>query len=206
MSRSQLDNIFAQASLNKNVWELVQEVFSMFENGNLKGQKLSTKRGEKIQAPEFKQQYLQPIQCLPKEFQLDVLTKVVNKEVGLKDMKSLASDYRKLEVIRKCFCRLTNTASIEIAKEKFPNHASDESFYKFIHLDFKDTPSVFAAHCKSAIACRNAPNQMLQSVRNNDQTLHKLQSYCFSQLPRVTDSCIMIVMWTSLKEALFLEL
>ena len=116
MSRSQLDNIFAQASLNKNVWELVQEVFSMFENGNLKGQKLSTKRGEKIQTPEFKQQYLQPIQCLPKEFQLDVLTKVVNKEVGLKDMKSLASDYRK------CFCRLTNTASIEIAKEKFPNH------------------------------------------------------------------------------------
>lgn len=68
MSRSQKDNIFAQASLNKDVWELAEKVVAVFEAGELKDQKLSMKNLST--KPVFKQQNFQPIQSLSPAFQV----------------------------------------------------------------------------------------------------------------------------------------
>ena len=119
--------------------------------GEVKDQKLSVKQF-KITKPEFKQQYLQPIQCLPANFQVEILTKVINKEMSFQELKSAAQEYRKLETIKRTFCRLTNSSSIEVAMEKYPNHANDDKFRKFIHLDFSTTPSVFHSYCRTAVS------------------------------------------------------
>lgn len=68
MSRSQKDNIFAQAALASDAWQLSTTVMDMYESGKVKGQKLSKK--QLASHPEFKQQYLQPIQSLPSSFQV----------------------------------------------------------------------------------------------------------------------------------------
>ena len=52
-SRSQRDNIFAQASLSKAVWALAVQIMDGFEAGELKDQNLSMK--QLMSKPEFKQ-------------------------------------------------------------------------------------------------------------------------------------------------------
>lgn len=107
MSRSQADNIFSQASLSK---DLAIRVIELFEDGELKDQKLQAKCNI-LTKPEFKQQHLQP---MPIDFQIENLTKVVNLEFSLKELKVEAATYRKLELIKKTFCRLTNCDTFEI--------------------------------------------------------------------------------------------
>ena len=70
-SRSQCDNIFAQASLSKAVWALAVQIMDAFEAGELKDQKLSVKQF--MSKPEFKQQNLQPVQSLPPAFQVSLM-------------------------------------------------------------------------------------------------------------------------------------
>jgi len=70
-SRSQHDNIFAQASLSKAVWALAVQIMDAFEAGELKDQKLSMK--QLMSKPEFKQQNLQPVQSLPPAFQVSLM-------------------------------------------------------------------------------------------------------------------------------------
>lgn len=67
-SRSQRDNVFAQASLSKAVWALTVKIMDAFEAGELKDQRLSKK--QLMAKPEFKQQNLQPVQSLPPAFQV----------------------------------------------------------------------------------------------------------------------------------------
>ena len=67
-SRSQRDNVFAQASLSKAVWGLAVKIMDAFEAGELKDQRLSKK--QLTAKPEFKQQNLQPVQSLPPAFQV----------------------------------------------------------------------------------------------------------------------------------------
>ena len=85
MSRSQIDNILAQAAFPKESWDLVVKVIDLFEVGELKA------KAKAISKPEFKQQYLQPIQCLPADFQID---KVLNTELSLKELKQEAANYQ----------------------------------------------------------------------------------------------------------------
>ena len=150
------------------------KVIQLFEAGELKDQKLSRK-GSQITIPEFKQQYLQPIQCLPVEFQVKMLTKVVNKEVSFKDLKAAAANFRKLELIKRSFCRLTNMDSIEMAKEKYPIYASDEKLSKYIHLDFSTTPTAFHSYCRSAIASTSTamPSTTLEIVSIQEFAIFK---------------------------------
>lgn len=68
MSRSQKDNIFAQASFTKLAWEAATKVMDKFEDGGLKDQKLQKKH--LMSKPELMQQHFQPIQALPSTFQV----------------------------------------------------------------------------------------------------------------------------------------
>ena len=73
-SRTQRENIFAQSTFDKKVWELVQTTMDMFEQGALKEQKL--KKQQITAAPEFKQHLLQPLHHLKPDFQVNILTKI----------------------------------------------------------------------------------------------------------------------------------
>ena len=43
MSRTSKENLFCQAAFPRSVWELAVKVMNMFENGEIKNQKLSKK-------------------------------------------------------------------------------------------------------------------------------------------------------------------
>lgn len=162
MSRSQADNIFAQAALPKKTWDLAIQVIELFEEGELKDQKLQAK-SRIVAKPEFKQQHLQPIQSLPPDFQIDKLTKVINLELSLKELKAEAATYRKLEQIKKSFCRLTNCDGFDISQQKFPDYATNENLMRYIHLDFsQNPPSAFHTFCRQAIA--SARSGAIQTV------------------------------------------
>lgn len=77
----------------KESWDLVVKIIDLFEAGELKHQKLMAK-AKATSKPEFKQQYLQPIQCLPITFQVDILTKVLNTNISFKELKQQTADYR----------------------------------------------------------------------------------------------------------------
>ena len=68
MSRTQKENIFAQASFPVNTWTIAITVMDKYEKGALRGQKLSQK--QLMVTPEFKQHLLQPLHHLDEEFQV----------------------------------------------------------------------------------------------------------------------------------------
>jgi hypothetical protein len=96
MSRTQKENIFAQSTFTKVVWEKSSSVMNMFEKGELKDQKLNKKH--LTAAPELKQHHLQPLCRLPENIQTELLDLMIEKELSLKEMKDKADHFRQLEV------------------------------------------------------------------------------------------------------------
>ena len=92
MSRTQCENIFAQASFSPPVWEKALMVIELYEDGKLKKQKLSKK--SLISKPEFKQHHFQCLHNLVPSVQLEVLEQVVGREITLDEMKSKANEFR----------------------------------------------------------------------------------------------------------------
>ena len=98
-----MDNVFNQASFKQNVWQLVVTIMDLFEEGELKDQSLNTKA--LMTKPEFRQQYLSPIQCLPDAFKLEVLQQVVDGDLSLMELRDKAAEYRSLRTIERAFCK-----------------------------------------------------------------------------------------------------
>ena len=68
---------------------------NMYEDGDLKHQKLSKKQLTTV--PEFKQHHMQPLHNLQVSFQSAILQRVIDKEISLKEMKDEADNFRALE-------------------------------------------------------------------------------------------------------------
>ncbi|XP_064397804.1 uncharacterized protein LOC135344519 [Halichondria panicea] len=103
MGRCTMENIFKQASFTKEVWALAVSVMNLYEEGELKDQTLSTK--SLTTKPEFKQQNFSPIQCLPDEFKLEMLSKVSSSELSLAELKEEATSYRSRKSLQRAFCK-----------------------------------------------------------------------------------------------------
>lgn len=91
MSRTQRENIFAQAMFTKEIWTLASKVMDMFEEGTLKDQHV--KKGL-ISTPQVMQHHLQPICRLPTTVQKSLLEEVIQEELSLKEMKDKADYHR----------------------------------------------------------------------------------------------------------------
>ena len=70
-------------------------VIELFENGQLKQQKLS-KKSLVTAKPEFKQHHFQCLHNIEPSFQRGVLQKVVNREITFDEMKKRANEFRSL--------------------------------------------------------------------------------------------------------------
>ena len=73
----------------------MQTVMNMYEDGDLKDQKLNKKQLTAV--PEFKQHHMQPLHNLKDSFQSAILQRVIDKELSLKEMKDEADKFRALE-------------------------------------------------------------------------------------------------------------
>ena len=103
MGRCTMENVFNQASFSKEVWNLAVTVMDLFEEGDLKDQQLSSK--SLLTKPEFKQQHFTPIQCLPDDFKVEVLTQVVEGEMSLVELKQKATEYCSAKALQRAFCK-----------------------------------------------------------------------------------------------------
>lgn len=134
----------------KSVYEIAQRVMDLYEDGDLKDQKLNKK--SLTSAPEFKQHLLQPLHNLDASFQTSILQRVAEKEISLKEMKDEAVKFRSLENVRKAFVRCTSSKSWDDAVTNFPAFTSKDRLMKFLNLDFKQSiPDAFRAYCQSAL-------------------------------------------------------
>ena len=104
-----MENIFNQACFTKEVWVLCIKIMDLFEEGQLKDQKLSTK--SLVTKPEFKQHHFSSIQCLPSDFQIEIFGQVAEGELSLSEIKVRATKY---------------TGSLKVFKEHF---ASEKTFF-----------------------------------------------------------------------------
>ena len=100
MHYNYMDNIFNQASFKKNVWVRASVVMDLYEEGNTKDQSLTAK--QLITKPEFRQQYLSCIQCLPDPFKMK---DVLDGDLSLSELKDKDSEYRSIKEVQKAFCR-----------------------------------------------------------------------------------------------------
>ena len=124
-------------------------VMDLFERAKLKGQRLNL--STLLAKPEFKQQYLAPIRALDEEVQVKLLTKLIDGEISLQELKGEADKVKQFRALHTAFLRLTNTETWEEAKQKFPHFASDKQMEKFMLCDLKKAvPKTFTDFCQRA--------------------------------------------------------
>ena len=83
------------------------KVMDLFEQAKLKGQRLNL--STLLAKPEFKQQYLAPIKAVDEEVQVKLLTKLIDGEISLQELKGEADKVKQIRALHTAFLRLTNT-------------------------------------------------------------------------------------------------
>ena len=150
MSWTQCENIFTQAAFAPPVWEVAVKVIKLFEDGQLKAQRL-TRKSLIIAKPEFKQHHFQCLHNIQPAFQRRVLQKVAEKEITLDEMKKRATEFRIMGNVQRAFTKCTNT-TWEEAQRRFPWHTNQERLKQFTGLNFvKSVPENFRCYCEAAI-------------------------------------------------------
>ena len=76
MSRTSWENLFCQAAFPISVWERAVNVMNMFEDGEMKNQKISKKN--LCSTPRMKQNHFVPLHHLDTCFQETALDKVLS--------------------------------------------------------------------------------------------------------------------------------
>lgn len=150
MSRTQRENIFTQATFSQKVWKVAVAVMDLYEQGQLKDQRLNRK--QLVSTPEFRQHLLLPIHHLKPEFQYEILSEVATKEKSLSDLKQAAVHFRQMENIRRAFVTCTKCSCWEEATHTYPLYTQEKRLEKFINLDFKSVPDLFRNFCQSAVS------------------------------------------------------
>ena len=95
-----------------------------------------------------------------------MLSAVAQKSMSLSDMKEAAGHFRKMEALKRCFCRCTNTSWGE-ALHQFPNHANEDRLSQFIEMNFtKGVPESFQAYCQAAMS--HSSSEEVDTYAHND--------------------------------------
>ena len=137
----------------------------MYELGSLKDQKLNKKHLQST--PEFKQHLLQPLHHLDIDFQDEILQKLIEEDISLKEMKNEAIHFRALEAIKRAFLRCTNCASWKDACLNFPAFTEETRFNQFTGLDLRhQIPEVFKTYCQSALNSQAPSLGMVKTVND----------------------------------------
>ncbi len=137
----------------------------MYELGSLKDQKLNKKHLQST--PEFKQHLLQPLHHLDVDFQNEILQKLIEEEISLKEMKTEAIHFRSLEAVKRAFLRCTNSISWRDACSKFPTFTEERRFNQFTTLDLRHgIPEAFKTYCQSALNYQAPSHGMVKTVKD----------------------------------------
>ena len=87
-------NLFCQAAFPRSVWELAVKMMNMFENEEIKSQKLLKKN--LCSTPRMKLNHFVPLHHIDTSFQESALEKVLCKELSLNEFIIHSQTYRAL--------------------------------------------------------------------------------------------------------------
>ena len=152
----------------------------LFERAKLKGQRLNLTT--LLSKPEFKQQYFAPIRALDEDVQVELLTKLIDGEISLQELKGEADKVKQIRALHVAFLRLTNTKTWDEAQQKFPHFATDVQMEKFMLCNLKKSvPKTFLDFCqraKDSVAEEHALNPELHpfSVTVQDRSITVVNS------------------------------
>eukprot|EP00731_Ephydatia_muelleri_P017004 Em0010g102a len=167
MSRTSKENLFCQAAFPRSVWELAVKVMNMFENGEIKNQKLSKKN--LCSTPRMKQNHFVPLHHLDTSFQESALEKVLCKELSLNELKIHCQTYRALVEVRKNFMKCTNSDTWEEVERRFGTYAEEKRLMQFVTLPFTNgIPQVFKDYCQAALTMTTTESSDCFMVHQND--------------------------------------
>ena len=123
----------------------------MFEKGVLKDQKLNVK--SLVSKPEFKQQYLAPIQAMADDEQCEILLKVIRTEASLNDIKVLSKRSKQIGTLKMLFARLTNTDTWAEVQQRYPSQATEQQLECFVECNLKKgVPEAFQDFCQQVVS------------------------------------------------------
>lgn len=154
VSKAYKNDMLRLSVVSDTLWELYTKCFNKFESGDLKSQSLTSK--QLMTKPEVKQTQFQCLLPLEEDIQKELLSKVISKELSLRELKSCCEREKKLAEVHKKFAHLTNCASWNEAKTRFPIHSKESKLEQFLSLDFKKSvPQAFSSYCAGAVSCTN---------------------------------------------------
>ena len=78
-----------------------------------------------------------PLQGLEKESKEDLLRKVVQKKLSLKEMRQAANNIKRKKALVSAFLKYTGEESWETLQKRFPHHATEEKPAQFKGVPIK---------------------------------------------------------------------
>ena len=78
-----------------------------------------------------------PLQSLEKESKEDLLRKVVQKKLSLKEMRQAVDNVKRKKVLVSAFLKYTGEEGWETLQKRFPHHATEEKLTQFKGVPIK---------------------------------------------------------------------
>lgn len=164
--------VFFLASLPEDEYVIVKEIFDLFEQCDIKDQKLSrSKRGSLVNSKlDCKGVNFKPLRGLAPKIRKDLLQKVCDGEMSFSELGSSCKYIKQMTEVKTNFMRyLDISESWEQAEEKYPEHTKKEKLEPFLEMSFKNNvmPPTFIAFCKQAKCCSLTSTQAGPSTDNS---------------------------------------
>lgn len=160
--------IFFLASLPEEEYDIVKEIFGLFESCEIKDQKLSrSQRGSLINSKlDCKGVNFKPCRGLGSKMRKELLEKIRDGELSFFELNASCKYIKKMTNVKTNFMRYMNISSWELAKETYPDHTTKEKLEPFMEMSFKDNnmPPLFQAFCKQAKCSTISPMQEASSA------------------------------------------
>ena len=167
--------IYFLASLPDDEYEIVLEIFDLFESCDLKDQKLTRKqRGILISSKlDCKGVNFKPLCGISPSTRKMLLTQVRNKDISFSELNTQCKYIKKMDDIKANFMKYLNVHSWEVAREKFPEHTKKEKLEAFMDMTFKkdSMPPLFVSFCKQAKCSSMSLAREGTSLQKSDSSL-----------------------------------
>ena len=161
MTRLDDSMILFLASLPEEEYKCVLEIFQMYEDCEIEGQKISqAKRRKSCRAKiDCKGSYFKPLRGLDETNRIELLDKVIGKEISFKEVAEMSRYAKKMREVKAAFMSYHQLPTWNKAVEKFPDHTKKERLETFMDLVFKknNIPPAFLSFCQHSKQCKMKP-------------------------------------------------
>ena len=154
--------IFFLASVPNRTFVLLENVFMMYSQGQLKDQVVAKSKKGICTFPELKGSAFKPFRGLEASVVHDLLEEVSCKGCSFKEAITKCNDIKSLQKVQTAFIKATNCDNWDEACEKYPAFTTAQKLEPFKSLDFSNprkVPEKFFIYCQHVAEVTKAPQQ-----------------------------------------------